>query len=233
MTVAANMVSRRTSRTSEWVRPARRYSVCTRWVIGLRNGPSTWPPSWQMSHIILSSSSTTMKSSKISFSSARNSSSRCLRSAGSSPRSRKVPEIGFIRTSPPCTLTCRSGLAPIRNRSPVQKQIGPVGAPLGGQQPPQHGERLRRAPVVELGPVVATDDQVGALAVADLVADDPLDDGGVVLVAGLEAALVLEVHRLVGQRLDQLVERDLALGPWRCRPRPAECRRRGPRSRAR
>ena len=27
---------------------------------------------------------------------------------------RKVPLIGFIRTSPPCTLTCRSGLAPIR-----------------------------------------------------------------------------------------------------------------------
>ena len=43
--------------------PGRRYSVCIRWVIGLRNGPSTWPPSWQMSHIILSSSSTTMKSS--------------------------------------------------------------------------------------------------------------------------------------------------------------------------
>ena len=63
VTVAANIVSRSTSRTSERVRPARRYSVCTRWVIGLRNGPSTWPPSWQMSHIILSSSSTTMKSS--------------------------------------------------------------------------------------------------------------------------------------------------------------------------
>ena len=30
------------------------------------------------------------------------------------PRTRKVPLIGFIRTSPPCTLTCRSGLAPIR-----------------------------------------------------------------------------------------------------------------------
>ncbi len=96
--------------------------MCTRWVIGLRNGPSTCPPSWQMSHIIFSSSSTTMKSSKISFSSARNSSSRCLRVAASSPLSRNVPEMGFIRTSPPWTLTCRSGEAPIRNRSPVQKQ---------------------------------------------------------------------------------------------------------------
>ena len=31
-----------------------------------------------------------------------------------SPGIRKVPLIGFIRTSPPCTETCRSGLAPIR-----------------------------------------------------------------------------------------------------------------------
>ena len=95
-----------------------------RCVIGLRNGPSTCPPSWQMSHIILSSSSTTMKSSKISFSSARKSSSRSLtsRSSSADPATRKVPEIGFIRTSPDLTLTCRSGLAPIRNRSPVKKQ---------------------------------------------------------------------------------------------------------------
>ena len=92
-----------------------------RCVIGLRNGPSTWPPSWQMSHIIFSSSSTTMKSSKTSFSSARNSSSRALRSSPS-PATRKVPEIGFIRTSPERTETCRSGLAPMRNRSPVKKQ---------------------------------------------------------------------------------------------------------------
>ena len=91
-----------------------------RWVIGLRNGPSTWPPSWQMSHIILSSSSTTMKSSKTSFSSARNSSSRSLVSP--SPATRKVPEIGFIRTSPERTDTCRSGLAPMRYRSPVKKR---------------------------------------------------------------------------------------------------------------
>ena len=41
---------------------------------------------------------------------------------GRSPPTRKVPEIGFIRTSPHLTLTCRSGLAPIRNRSPVKKQ---------------------------------------------------------------------------------------------------------------
>ena len=96
-----------------------------RCVIGLRNGPSTWPPSWQMSHIILSSSSTTMKSSKTSFSSARNSSSRSLVSplpASGGAATRKVPEIGFIRTSPERTETCRSGLAPIRNRSPVKKQ---------------------------------------------------------------------------------------------------------------
>ena len=63
VTVAANMVSRRISRGSWWLRPARRYSVWMRCVIGLRKGPSTWPPSWQTSHIIFSSSSTTMKSS--------------------------------------------------------------------------------------------------------------------------------------------------------------------------
>ena len=95
-----------------------------RCVIGLRNGPSTWPPSWQMSHIILSSSSTTMKSSKTSFSSPRNSSSRSFtsRSSPAGAATRKVPEIGFIRTSPERTDTCRSGLAPMRNRSPVKKQ---------------------------------------------------------------------------------------------------------------
>ena len=92
-----------------------------RWVIGLRNGPSTWPPSWQMSHIILSSSSTTMKSSNTSFSSARKSRRWALRSSPW-PATRKVPEMGFIRTSPERTDTCRSGLAPMRKRSPVKKQ---------------------------------------------------------------------------------------------------------------
>ena len=56
------------------------------------------------------------------------------------------------------------------------------------------------------------DDQVGALAVADLVADDPLDHRGVVVVAGLEPATVVEGDRLVGQRRQQVGERDLVLG---------------------
>ena len=37
-----------------------------------------------------------------------------LPSVDSWPPKRKVPLIGFIRTSPPCTVTCRSGLAPMR-----------------------------------------------------------------------------------------------------------------------
>ena len=53
---------------------------------------------------------------------------------------------------------------------------GPVGAALALHQPAQHGERARGVPVGDDRAVVAADDEVGALALADLVADDRLDD---------------------------------------------------------
>ena len=75
----------------------------------------------------------------------------------------------------------------------------------------QHGERLVAVPLVQLRAVVPSDDEIGPFAVADLVVDDAPHDGGVVLVRGLEPALVDERDVAVGQRLDQLLERDLVL----------------------
>ncbi len=78
VTVAANIVSRSTSRTSSEVRPRSSYSVWARWDISLRRGPSTWPPRSPTVHIILSSSSTTMVSSSNSLGSWRKSSSESM-----------------------------------------------------------------------------------------------------------------------------------------------------------
>ena len=55
------------------------------------------------------------------------------------------------------------------------------------------------------------DDQVGALAVADLLVDDRLDHDAVLVVAGVEAAAVAELHRLVRQRVEDVGERHLGL----------------------
>ena len=53
---------------------------------------------------------------------------------------------------------------------PGEEDVGPVGAALSLEQPPEDGQRRGRAPVGDLRAEVATDDQVGALALADLVA---------------------------------------------------------------
>ncbi len=74
VTVAANMVSLSTARTSSEERPRSSYSVCARWAISLRRGPTTTPPRSPTVHIILSSSSTTIDSSSVSLPSARKSS---------------------------------------------------------------------------------------------------------------------------------------------------------------
>ncbi len=81
VTVAANMVSRSTSRTSSVERPRSSYSVCARCAISRSLGPTTTPPMSPTVHIILSSSSTTMDSSSVSLASPRNSS----RSSGVGP----------------------------------------------------------------------------------------------------------------------------------------------------
>ena len=68
------------------------------------------PPSEQTALIIFSSSSTTMKSSSVSFVEERKS----TRVSFVAPPAgwRKVPEIGFIVTMPSRATTCASGLAP-------------------------------------------------------------------------------------------------------------------------
>ncbi|RAN96738.1 hypothetical protein GUI43_06282 [Micromonospora noduli] len=91
--------------------------MCARCDISFRYGPITCPPCSATVAIIFSSSSSTMYSSSVSFSSARKR-SRAARSA-TPPGQRKVPLIGFIITSPSSTLTWRSGLAPTSVRVPV------------------------------------------------------------------------------------------------------------------
>ena len=71
------------------------------------------PPVAHTWAIIFISSSTTMKSSSVSLVSAMNRRNEASNPAGSCG-CRKVPEIGFIRTRRPRTLTCRSGVAPTR-----------------------------------------------------------------------------------------------------------------------
>ncbi len=110
VTVGANIVSRRMSRGSRRLRPRSTYSVCVRRDISFRCGPVMRPPSVQTALIILSSSSTTMKSSSVSLVDSRNS----VRVSAVAPPEgwRKVPEIGFIVTTPSRALTWASGLAP-------------------------------------------------------------------------------------------------------------------------
>ena len=87
----------------------------------------------------------------------------------------------------------------------------PVGTALALEQPLEDGERLVGSPVGDGGAVVAADHQVGALALADLVGDDGLDELGVLVVVGLEAAAVGEGHLGVVDRVDHLGDRELAL----------------------
>ena len=90
-----------------------------------------------------------------------------------------------------------------------EDQERPERSALALQQPAEHRQRGVVAPVGDLGPVVPTDHQVGALALADLVVDDLPDDAGVVLVGRLETAAVGELDRHVGQRREHLGDRQL------------------------
>ena len=92
-----------------------------------------------------------------------------------------------------------------------EEAVGPVRPALALQKTTQHGERAVMVPVVELGPVVAADHEVGALALADLVLDDGLDQVGVGVVVHVEPAAVGELHGDVGQRLDHLGDGELPL----------------------
>ena len=105
---------------------------------------------------------------------------------------------------------------PLRARADQEPVAGeederPVGAALSHQQPSEDGERSLDVPVGDDRSVVPADHQVGALALADLVPDDLLDDDGVVVVVDHEAAAVGELDGYVGERLDQVVDADLVL----------------------
>ena len=103
----------------------------------------------------------------------------CARRGRRRPASRKVPLIGFIRTSPPCTDDVPLGARADQVAVAGEEAEGPVGAALALEQPAEDGQRLGGVPVGDLRAVVPADDEVGALALADLVADDRLDQLGV------------------------------------------------------
>ena len=93
-----------------------------------------------------------------------------------------------------------------------EEEEGPVGAALALEQPLEHGQRLVGSPVRNRRAVVPADDEVGALALPDLVVDDRLDELPVLLVVGVEAAAVGELHSGVVDRRDDLLDRELQLG---------------------
>ena len=93
-----------------------------------------------------------------------------------------------------------------------EEQERPVGAALAREQPAEDGERLVGAPVGDDRAVVAADDEVGALALTDLVLDDRLDDLGVVGVVDVEPAPVGEVDPAVVDRVDHVGDGELPLG---------------------
>ena len=93
-----------------------------------------------------------------------------------------------------------------------EEDVGPVRAALPLEQAPEHGERLVGGPVGDGRPVVAADHEVGALALADLVADDRRDELAVLVVVDVEAAAVGELDAGVVDRVHDLGDRELLLG---------------------
>ena len=115
-----------------------------------------------------------------------------------------------MTTVPPDIRTCTSGLAPTRVRPPALisgvHHIRPVGAPLARQEPAEQGQRVGPAKARDLAREGAPDDEVGALAPADLVVDDPAHGARVFLVADVEAA-AFDPDLVRGQRGEHVRER--------------------------
>jgi hypothetical protein len=84
----------------------------------------------------------------------------------------------------------------------------PVGATFTGQQPAEERQCVGLAEARDLAPEGPPDHEVGALAPADLVLDDPPDDPRVLLVGDVERA-VIDPHVMGGQLREDLVERQL------------------------
>ena len=117
--VAANIESRKASILSMWETPLSRYSEWMSDRISFRKGPWMSPPSLQILDIIFSSSSTTWKSSLISFGSVTN----LIRSAvDRSADLGSVPEMGFISTTSPVNVRWRSGEDPMKYAPPSKRQ---------------------------------------------------------------------------------------------------------------
>lgn len=109
--VGACSVSRRASRgsISGFLFPISVYSVWITAPFCLKNGHSIFPHQAQMASIILSSSSSTIKSSFFSLASSRNQSN--LSSKSSVFHFPSVPAIGFIRTLSEVIIRCCSGVS--------------------------------------------------------------------------------------------------------------------------
>lgn len=85
----------------------------------------------------------------------------------------------------------------------------PVRPALTGQQPPEQRQRVRTAEARDLAAEGPPDHEVGALALPDLVLDDPADDVLVLLVRDVEGA-ALDPHVMGGQVREHLGQRQLA-----------------------
>ena len=88
---------------------------------------------------------------------------------------------------------------------------GPVGTALALQQPTQHRQSPAHIPISQLRPIVATDHEIGALTLTDLLADDLGDGLGVRPVIDLEAAAIFKLGGLLREYVDHLVQGDLML----------------------
>ena len=142
-------------------------------LIGLRNGPSTWPPSCaDVAHHLelLVDDHEELVDLLLVVEEVEQLGSSRSPSARSPSGSRKVPLIGFIRTSPSWIgdVPLRAGADQVAVAG--EEHVGPVGAALALEQPLEDGQRLVGAPVGDGRAVVPADDQVGALALPDLVA---------------------------------------------------------------
>lgn len=190
VTVAANIVSRSTSRTSSEVRPRSSYSVWARWDISLSRGPSTWPPRSPTVHIILRLFVDDHRQflqllgvveepeQRVDVRAA----GRIAVGAGDRVHHDGAAALADVHLGGGADQDAFSGV----------HQEGPVGAALLLQQPPEQGERECGREVLQGGAEVAPDHEVGALAVADLLLDHPADDRGV--------RLVVDVERAAGER---------------------------------
>ena len=206
VTVGANIVSRSTSRTSREPRPASRYSVCAqvRHLLEVRPDHLAAVLGDGGHHLQLLVEHHVQLVGLLGVGEE----AQQRRPVGPPPAWRNVPLIGFIITRPSSTLTCRSGRGADQRPGAGVHQERPVRAALGAQQPAQRGQRggqRRRRRTVACEDAV--DDEVGALAAADLLGAGPGRRSPRTPRRRCRTRPSRGAHRSVGQRGERLGQR--------------------------